>query len=163
MTDGIYGLQWDTTGPLPFQADLHAYYLNGKYATKPISYGKGKVWIDVIGDGAKAARWLDVENEDATPAMVPTWLDQRFAAAGDGDGGIYCNLSTLPTVLTAAGDRKFDLWIATLDGTIYPYAVNSLSSNVRLCCVQAFPASYIGINADLSLVMNQDYWNTYAL
>lgn len=154
-----YGLQWDTIGSLPFVASLHAYYVNGRYATSPIMYRKGAVWIDVVGDAPHAARWLDVENEDAKPEIVPTWLDQR---AAHGEGGIYCNRATLPAVIEHAAGRKFDLWLATLDGNVYPYQVNALPDNVTLCAVQAFPSSMLKINADLSVVWNQKYWETYA-
>lgn len=155
----IYGLQWDTVGALPFTANLHAYYVNGRYATRPVMYGKGKVWVDVIGDAAKDARWLDVENEDANPAMIPGWLDEREPL---GEGGIYCNRATLPTVLNVTAGRKFDLWLATLDGTVFPSEMNTLPDNVTLCCVQAFPAGYLGMNADISVVVNEAYWKGYA-
>lgn len=154
-----YGLQWDTIGSLPFTASLHAYYVNGRFATSPILYRKGAVWIDVVGDAAHAARWLDVENEDAKPEMVPTWLDQRTAV---GPGGIYCNRASLPAVIDAAAGRKFDLWLATLDGTVYPYQANTLPDNVTLCAVQAFTSSMLKINADLSVVWDERYWNESA-
>jgi hypothetical protein len=160
MIESIQGLQWDTIGSLPFQATLHAYYLNGKYATRPIVYRPGAVWIDVLGNGPTAAYWLDVENEDATPAMVPEWLDKR---ASVGPGGIYCSRANLAAVLSNAGsDRKYDLWLATLDGTIFPYEINSLPANANLVAVQAFPSSYLGINADLSVVFDSAYWSSHA-
>jgi len=155
----ICGLQWDTVGSLPFQTNLHAYYVNGRFATNPVIYGRGKVWIDVIGDAPQAARWLDVENEDARPDRVPGWLDERSAV---GEGGIYCNRASLSSVIQAANGRKFDLWLATLDGTIFPHEMNSLPDNVTLCAVQAFGAAYLRINADLSMVVNMDYWRKYA-
>jgi hypothetical protein len=157
----VVGLQWDTIGSLPFTANLHAYYYNGRYATRPVVYGRGKVWIDVLGNAPSAARWLDVEDEDAKPENVPGWLDARKAVAGT-DAGVYCNRVTLPQVIAAADGRPMDLWLATLDGTIFPTEAYSLPSNVHLVAVQAFGSAYLGINADLSMVVDQQYWNAYA-
>ena len=162
MIESIAGLQWDTIGSLPFQAQLHAYYLNGRFATRPIVYRPGSVWIDVIGDGPKSAYWLDVENEDAKPEMAASWLAQREAVVGSGNAGIYCNRITLPAVLSnVSQDIKYDLWLATLDGTIFPYEINTLPDNVNLVAVQAFPSSYLGVNADLSVVFDSTYWRRH--
>lgn len=162
-TTTVYGLQFDTVGSLPFTAALHAYYINGKYATRPVAYRRGAVWIDVLGNAARSARWFDVESEDGTPAMVAAWLDEREAAVGPNDRGIYCSRSNLAAVVDNAAGRNFDLWLATLDGTMFPSEFIGLPSNVNPVLVQSFPASYLGINADVSVVINQTYWKGYAL
>jgi len=149
----IYGLQFDTTGGLPFTPALQAFYVNGDYATPP-RYGPGRVYIDVLGTAPRGAFWLDVERGDATPAAVPGWLDAR-QEAGLGAGGIYCNRSSYPDVVQAADGRPFSLWLATLDGTV---DVVVTPPNVSLVAVQAFPAAMVGPNADVSVVVNEAYW-----
>ena len=150
----VYGLQYDTTGQLPFTPALAAYYINGRYARQPVTYGPGRVWMDVLGTAPWAAFWLDVESGDATPADVPVWLDLR-RQAGLGWGGIYCNRAGLAAVLTAAGDRPFSLWLATLDGTIQQPA---LPAGVTLVAVQVYPAAMTGLDADISVVVDEAYW-----
>jgi hypothetical protein len=157
----IYGLQFDAASPLPFVPSLQALYFNGAYAHKPVTYGRGRVWIDVTGDAPRAAMWLDVESGDATPAMIPPWLAARHAA-GLGDGGIYCGRATLPEVLRYGGMLRFGLWLATLDGTTTPPDDVVLPPHVTLLAVQAFPASMLGFNADLSVVTDASYWIAHA-
>ncbi len=150
----IYGLQFDTTDKsLGFTPALQAFYINGRYATPP-EYGRGRVYIDVTGAAPRDAFWLDVENEDASPEQVPGWLDQR-AAAHLGAGGIYVNRDNLPAVEHAAAHRPHYLWIATLDGTIDIPPVPGIGV---LALVQAFPASMIGMNTDISVVVDRTYW-----
>jgi hypothetical protein len=153
----VYGLQFDTTGSLPFTPALRAFYINGRYASKP-QYGPGRVYIDVLATDPAGAFWLDVEAGDATPGSVPGWLDAR-KAAGLGVGGIYCNRSTLPQVVAAASGRRFALWLATLDGTIPGAAAIELADTATLCAVQAYPAAMVGgINVDISVVVDRAYW-----
>lgn len=154
----VQGLQFDSTDPLPFVPMLEAFYVNGRFAHSPVRYGPGRVYIDVLGSAPRAAFWLDVEKQDATPDMVPGWLDARHAA-GDGWGGVYCNQSTLPAVIAAAGNRPWSLWLATLDGTLP--MVPGLPSGVKLLAVQAFPAAAVGINADISVVLDPAYWGRH--
>jgi hypothetical protein len=151
----IYGVQFDTISPLPFVPALQAFYVNGAYAHHPVTYGRGRVWIDVNGSDPKEAFWLDVEKGDATPGQVPGWLDVR-KAAGLGNGGIYCDRSALPDVIRSASGRGFSLWLATLDGTIPDM---TLPATVTLCAVQSIPAAMLGFNADLSMVVNEAYWH----
>lgn len=151
----MLGLQFDSVSPLPFVPALEALYVNGRFAHTPVAYGPGRVWIDVLGNAPRAAFWLDVEKGDATPDMVPAWLDARHAA-GDGWGGVYCNRSSLGDVAKAAGNRPWSLWLATLDGSL-PLGLG-LPSQVNLLAVQAFPAAAVGINADVSVVLDPAYW-----
>jgi hypothetical protein len=151
----ISGFQWDSTDVLPFVPALQAQYANGKFRA-PLKYGKGRVFIDVTGGLPNGAMWLDVERGDATVADVPGWLDER---ARYGEGGIYCNRDTLPAVEQAAGDRPHLLWIGTLDGTI---DIPLPPGTGHLVAVQAFPAPWLPVHADLSVVVDPGYWATHA-
>jgi hypothetical protein len=154
----IYGTMWDSaSGAYPPGAALCAFYVNGKFAHKPVSFGRGRVWIDVDGSMPGAAYFLDIETGDARPADFPGWLDRRHAGGG-GWGGGYCNRATLPAAVAAAGTRPWALWLATLDGSIPDAASLSLPPNVTLVAVQAFPASMLGFNADESVVVDQAWW-----
>jgi hypothetical protein len=158
----VYGLQWDSAaGDFPPRARLKALYVNGAFATRPVKYRRGLIWIDVTGADPAGAYWLDVERGDATPAQVPGWLDARKNHVGDyGSAGIYCNRSTLPAVQEAAGDRPHALWVATLDGTA---SVTLPDAHGRLVAIQDYPASMVGLDADISIVVDQAYWTAHAL
>lgn len=157
----VYGLQYDAASArVALPGMLRACYVNGLYAMSPVIYGIGRVWVDVNGTDPDKAKWGDVEKGAMTPAMVGEWLDQRAEVAGEGNGGIYCGGNNLPAVLSNIGDRKANLWFATLDGTTNP--ILSLPANVTLCAVQAFPASMVGMQCDISVVVNEIYWDTYA-
>ena len=156
----VFGLQWDSAaGDFPPRARLKALYFNGAFATRPVRYRRGLIWIDVTGANPEAAFWLDVERFDATPDQVPGWLDAR-ERSGAGWGGIYCNRSNVHAVEQAAEDRPHSLWVATLDGTA---DVVLPAGTGKLVAVQDFPASMVGLDADLSIVVDQDYWNSHAL
>jgi hypothetical protein len=155
----VFGLQWDSaSGDIPAGAKLRALYVNGGFATRPVHYGRGRVWIDVIGNAPDKALWLDVERFDATPAQVTGWLDARRRAGG-GIGGIYCDRSSLAAVDAAAAGRPYYLWVATLDGT----ASITAPGTGHVVAVQAYPASMVGPNADLSIVVDEAYWLARAL
>lgn len=153
----ISGIMYDSTTPhvIPAMARLAALYINGRFAVPP-SYHKGHVYIDVNGSAPHAAGILDVERFDATPDKVPGWLDQR---AKFDIGVIYCNRSTLPEVIAAAGHRPFNLWLATLDGTI---TQPILPPTGKLVAIQALGADMLGFNADLSVVTDADWWRRHA-
>lgn len=154
----VYGFQWDSTSMLPFvQGAITAKYINGSYAQRPIYFGRGVVWIDALGTEPFSAHWLDIENGDATPDSFPRWNNEKHQGISQW-GGAYCNRSTLPKVLEALGSMPADLWLATLDGTIYPDEIAQLPPNVRLVAVQAFPAALTGFHADCSVVVDQAYW-----
>jgi len=153
----VHGLMWDSTTPelIPGWARLKALYVNGKYAQFP-RYGRGHVYIDVTGAAPMSADILDVERGDATPATVLPWL--RARSHWDA-GTIYCNRDTLPAVQDAAGDLPFHLWLATLDGTI----PESVTGPGHLVAVQAYPASVVGVNIDVSVVLDAAWWAGKAL
>lgn len=155
---GMVGLMWDSTTPelIPGWARLKALYINGRFASHP-DYGRGRVFIDVTGAAPFAAEVLDVETGDASPEHVPGWLQAR---ARTEIGTVYCNRDTLPHVLDAAGSQAFDLWLATLDGSV-PHV--ELPAHVELVAVQAIPATIAGANVDISAVISQRWWNAHAL
>lgn len=155
---GLVGLMWDSTTPelIPSWARLRALYVNGKYAQHP-DYGRGRIFIDVTGAAPFAAEVLDVETGDATVAHVNPWLRQR---ARWERGTIYCNRSTLADVQAAAHDIPFDIWLATLDGTM-PAEIPSGPG--KLVAVQAFGAEVAGANVDVSVVLDEGWWAGKAL
>lgn len=158
----VYGLQFDSVSGLPFTPQLHLLYINGRYATRP-DYGRGRVYIDVIGDAAPRAMWLDVERYDATPDQAPGWLRERMQSTGQ-IGGIYCDRSSLPEVEKKIGPFPHLLTVATLDGTT---DIGPIPGAGKLVAVQAFPAVMVGpsisINADISVVVDRVYWQDHAL
>ena len=153
----VYGLMWDSaTGDYPPGARLNAYYVNGRFAHTPYTVGRGHVWVDIFGDAPGKALFLDVEPGAATPAQVPGWLDARAKVAGT--GGIYCNRSNLAAVESAADGRPHLLWLATLDGTVYP----TLTTTGQLVAVQAFPESMLWPGVDASVVVDSGFWADHA-
>lgn len=159
----IHGLQWDSTTTLPFTPPLQALYINGRFASAP-HYGRGRVYIDVDGTASAKAFWRDIEPGNGTPEGFGHWLDERHAA-GCGWGGGYCDRNDLPAMITSAGRRPWSLWLATLDGTADPAAIAQLASlppNVTLVAIQAFGTQHLGFNADLSVVLDQAYWQDRA-
>jgi hypothetical protein len=152
----IAGLMFDSTTPelIPPWARLKALYVNGKFAHHP-DYGRGRIFIDVIGNAPFGAEVLDVEREDATPATVHPWLQARSRWE---QGTIYCNESTLPAVQEAAQGLPFYLWLATLDG-----ALPAHSGPGQLVAVQAYGAQVTGANVDLSVVLDEHWWRKHAL
>jgi hypothetical protein len=74
--------------------------------------------LSIVIDPAHAADVLDVERGAATPSSCPGWAD-RFHRPGRRRPTIYCNRSTIDLVRAAMGNRAFDWWAATLDGTMY--------------------------------------------
>lgn len=153
----IHGTMWDSTaGAWPAGARLRALYANGRFTQLAEGYGRGRVYIDVRGDVPGAASWLDVESGDAEPGQVGHWLDERHRSGG---GGIYCSRDNLAAVEASAGSRPHLLWVATLDGTL---DIGPIPGAGHLVAVQALPASMLGFNADLSLVIDEDYWTAHA-
>src|SRR5262249_26888637 len=142
------GLQFDSTTPLPFTPALQAFYFNGTFAHRPVSFGRGRVWIDVTGAAPWDCHWADIEAGDIAPQLVPGWSPARPRATGAW-GGAYCTRSPLPALLEANPAQPFDLWLATLDGTDSPAAIpelDHLPGHVRLCAIQAYPAGMAGFN-----------------
>ena len=159
----IYGLQWDSTGRLPFTPPLQALYANGRFAG-PVHYGRGRVYVDVNGSAPHAAFWRDIEPGNGEPEGFGHWLDQRHAATGSWGGG-YCDRAWLPRMIASAGRRPWSLWLATLDATADPGAIAELGQlppNVTLVAIQAFGEQHLGFSADLSVVVSKAYWERHA-
>ena len=150
----IYGFQWDSADVLPFKPALVALYANGQFRA-PLEYARGKVYVDVTGGLPNGAMWLDVERGNATVADVPGWLEER---ALFGEGGIYCDRSNLAAVELAAGERPHLSWVATLDGTV---DIAMPEGRGQLVAVQAFPATWLPVHADLSVVVDPGYWEAH--
>jgi hypothetical protein len=154
----VYGTMWDSAaGKIPAGAALSALYINGRYAVKP-DYGRGRVYIDVLANDPTGALWLDVERGDATAADVPGWLDKR-RSAGLGVGGVYCSLSSVPAVESAANGRAHLLWLATLDGNTAPIPPRVSG---QIIAWQIIPASMLGFDADESFVIDASWWSDHA-
>jgi len=159
----IYGLQWDSTSTLPIGGAITAFYFNGSYAHRPVTYGRGRVWVDVTGAAPLDCHWLDIEPGDATVSDFPAWNQQRHLA-GLGWGGAYVNRGELPELsktLSAIPAMHADLWLSTLDGTIPDAAELELPPNLHLIAIQAFPVGMTGFHADCSVVVDADYWGYY--
>jgi hypothetical protein len=153
----VYGVMFDSaSGDYPNDSLLNAYYYNGLDAHKPYTVGAGKVWIDVLANSPHACSWLDVESGDAKPEDVNVWLHTRNQP---GNQGIYCSLDTVPAVNEAAAGQPYNLWVATLDGNPFPI-IPEVSG--LLVAVQAIPAQMLGFNADMSVIVNESYWNYHS-
>lgn len=164
MLKNIHGIQVDTAGHLPFTPALQAFYVNGDFAHKPVTYGRGRVWIDVNGGAPGAAFWRDIEKGNGDPASFGAWLDRRRHLTGSPGGG-YCSRSSLAAMITSAGARPWSLWLATLDGTADPDVIPELAqlpAHVTLVGIQAIPAAMLGFNADLTVILDKAYWDSHA-
>lgn len=75
------------------------------------------VELSIVVSAADAGDVLDVERGDAAPADIPGWCD-RFDRPGRRAPTVYCDRETWPAARAAAGDRRVDWWIATLDGSL---------------------------------------------
>jgi hypothetical protein len=157
----MFRVMFDSVNPaaIPADASLVAGYVDGAVSAWPASAWDRfpeaeKVRINVTGDPSHGGDVLDVERFDATPAHAPGWFDARTAAGAKGLT-IYCNRSTLPAVDAAMGNRSHFRWVATLDGHLDIAGYPPLQGPA---VIQFLPASDLGINADMSLVIS-DYFH----
>lgn len=157
-----YGYMWDSaSNAQPANSKLNAYYVNGRYAHRPITYGRGKLWIDVFGTAPNAASILQIDGLtqaeiEGMIGKIPRWLDER---AHYGLGMLYCNHANLAAVQRAAGNRQYNVWFSTLDGTV---PLKLPSPGGHLVAVQAWNANMTGINADKSAVIDLAFWEAHA-
>jgi hypothetical protein len=113
-------LAYDSAQPdrIPRDAQVVLYYADGRYEWTGAQldlFPKARVRaITVLGD--PECNIIDVESGDCTPLDVPQFLDARAGMRVD-TGTVYCSRSTLPGVQAMAGDRAFNVWLATLDGS----------------------------------------------
>lgn len=106
-----------------------------------------------LGDPGLRATVADVETGALTPADLPHWYDERHAA-GRQFLTVYNNRDTMPAVLTALAGRPAFHWVATLDGTVHIPGFVPLQGPAL---VQILGANQLGIHADLSLVLRDDW------
>lgn len=107
-----------------------------------------------LGDHTGLSSVADVENGAMTAADAAAWYDRQHAK-GVKDLTIYCSRDELAAVDTAMGARVFYRWIATLDGTVH---IDNFKPLEAPAAVQCLSASMLGIHADGSLVL-QDQWH----
>jgi hypothetical protein len=118
-------LMYDSIEPLQIPSEAQkpgimvAGYVNGAYEWPADQWGRwprnSVVHIDVNGTHPQDADVLDVEKGDATPAMVPGWIDKRLKYGPR--ACVYTTISQLQAVANAvAGRHGVDLWLADPDG-----------------------------------------------
>ena len=93
--DGLY--QWGSEGWARFQSPI--------------------VSLSIVVHPWDRGDILDVETGAAAPVNCLDWA-LRFDRPGRRLPTIYCNRNTIAAVRLAMGDRPFDWWAATLDGTV---------------------------------------------
>jgi hypothetical protein len=102
---------------IPLDAEMVAGYGNGEFTWTAAAWARfphaRHVRIDVTGTDPAGCGVLDVERGDATPAAAGPWI---LARLGHGRAVIYCNLSTLPAVQSAARGLDYSLWLADWTG-----------------------------------------------
>lgn len=105
-------------GLIPLDTPVVAGYADGLWAWTAADWGlfPHAVKLSICAHPASAGDILDVEMGDAVPDDVPGWID-RFNRPGRRHPTIYCSRSAITAVRIAAGQRPFDWWAATLDGT----------------------------------------------
>lgn len=95
-------------------------YANGKWAwpesevNRFIEAGKKVHKYDVTGGGVQLADVLDVERGDATPAMVPGWVDERWKTHST--AAVYVERTGVQGVVAALAGRPCYLIVADWTG-----------------------------------------------
>jgi hypothetical protein len=123
-----------------------ACYADGSYAWSPAQehlFGR-KIRITVeasLPEGSRYARCIDVERGAATPADVKPFLEAH-KALGFANGTVYCDASSVRSVLDAAGDYDIPRWwIASWTGA--QRTVTQVAAQVRADCGVDLPESKI--------------------
>lgn len=134
-------IMYDSVNPgaIPADAALVASYVDGfgGYSAAVNRFGVHKVVsISIHGNVANVA---DVENGAMTPGMLPAWIDAAHAR-GVARPGVYCNLSTWPTVQSHVAGRKVSYWIADWRGT--PFTLAGADA-VQYVSTNAWDASWV--------------------
>jgi hypothetical protein len=114
-------------------------YANGRYAwdasdiARFIEAGRKVHKYDVNGLGVQIADVLDVERFDATPEMIPGWVDERWATHST--AAVYCSRVNVPEVIEELAGRPCYLVVA--DWTGVPHLpVLDLPPRVEIAAVQ---------------------------
>jgi hypothetical protein len=153
----------DSTNAADIPSDgtqLVAGYANGAYAWSQVDFDRfpaaGHVLIDVNGSRPDADV-LDVENGDASVPTAVQWIRTKYRQAHDFPPVIYCDRSTLPSLIEACAESQFQpgvhyyLWVATLDGT------QQLENVIGVAAVQYAGQDATGGHYDESIVY-ADLW-----
>ena len=149
-----------TPAAIPADAQMVAGYLDGEYAWTSQDWARfaGAVKITITITATNQGDVLDVETGDATSGQAPGWIKAR-RMSGHNQPTIYCNRSTVQSVIQACTSEKLTLnadywiWLATLDGTTsYPAVPKGIVA------YQDKSAAMLGFNADSSLVV-ADWWH----
>lgn len=159
----VYGYMWDSTTPqvIPATSRLNAYYFNGAYAHKPVTYGRGRIWIDVFGTDPGSCSILQIDGLDQAEisAMIgkaPGWLVKRNRIS---TGMIYVNRANLESVQDACSGLHYNVWLSTLDGSL-PSVLPTPGG--QLVAVQNAGEKTTGIHADRSVVLDKAFWEAHA-
>ncbi len=116
--------------------------------------------VDVLGDAPYGAAILDVERGDVTaPEIIRAWVIARNQFRRD--AVVYCNRSTLPTVISALAGEPCRIWLANpADNGEPPMTVPDLGlpAHITLLGVQYVLSPRSGGNYDLS-VFYDDTWH----
>lgn len=109
MFDSIYVAQIPASG-----MDAVAGYVGGKWPTfaELVKRFPNLPALSIAVTSQQDGQCLDVETGDATPALVPGWLDRQAQLHPGRTPIIYCSASWIPAVRTNAGGRKYLLWSA---------------------------------------------------
>jgi hypothetical protein len=114
------------------------------------------VLIDrALGDPLGLASIADVESGALSPDQLPGWFDKK-TAANVRYLTVYCDRDNLAACDAALGDRNHWRWIATLDGTAF-LDLAGYTPLRRPAVIQCLGSNDVGIDCDLSLVMNPNW------
>lgn len=116
-------IAYDSAQPrlIPAAAAAILPYADGKFAWPLAQIARfphaRRRYITVLGN-ARIASIGDVENGNISPAGAPDFIDDRRAFFPGPRPTIYCNRATLPDVQSHCQGREYNVWLATLDGTV---------------------------------------------
>ena len=119
-----------TPANIPFDAQMVAGYVDGRYAWKAADWARFPSAVKVriaVFPSTNDGNCLDIERGDATPLQAPGWVAMRRKAGID--PSVYCSLSIWQNVKAAfqnAGVAEPHYWIAAYPGNgpnLYPGAV----------------------------------------
>lgn len=106
-----------------------------------------------LGDPGTRATIADVEPGALAIADIPRWYDEH-RQAGREFLTIYTDRNDLNAAIASLAGRPAFHWVATLDGTVHVPGFPPLQGPAL---VQILGADQLGIHADLSLVLRDDW------
>jgi len=107
-----------------------------------------------LGDPLGLASVADVETGSLSVSRIREWHSRKTAQHIQ-DITVYCSRDWLPAVEGALSGLAWFKWLATLDGTC---ALPGFTPLRAPAAVQCFSAAMLGIHADGSLVL-EDQWH----